>query len=192
MPITYPITLCGVQGWNILPEPCRQLAYTQKRDIQLPLLFQRAKQLEVVNDCTKLPSLLGNYTQSYWNLTLHISKTHMRTTNISKADGRPVTHYSLCMAKFVFLSLLFIPTELVLGDILQDGNFHPEANVLLSPAEAQGFLFTIQNWQLFRESFGLLSSQILLQNFGLRSWWWLYPWYPDIFCHSQQDTILKT
>lgn len=58
------------------------------------------------------------------------------------------------MAKFVFLSLLFIPTELVLGDILQDENFHPEANVLLSPDEAQGFLFTIQNWQFSEKVLG--------------------------------------
>lgn len=55
------------------------------------------------------------------------------------------------MAKFVFLSLLFIPTELVLGEILQDENFHPEANLLLSPAEVQGFFFTIQNWLFFSE-----------------------------------------
>lgn len=52
--------LCGVQERNILPEPCRQLAYTQKHDIQLPLLFQHAKQQEVVNDCMKLSSLLKN------------------------------------------------------------------------------------------------------------------------------------
>lgn len=89
------------------------------------------------------------------------------------------------MVKFVFWSLLFIPTELVVGDILQDENFHPEANLLLSPAEFRGFLFTIQNWLFFRESFGLLISQILLQHFGLRSWRWPYPQYPDIFCHSQ-------
>lgn len=55
---------------------------------------------------------------------------------------------------------------------------------------------TLPNWSsrlfvhytelaIFRESFGLLSSQILLQHFGLRSWWLPYPWYPDIFCHSK-------
>ena len=60
VPITYPIMLCGVHGRNIHPEPCRQLADTQKCDIQLPLLFQHAKQQEVVNDCMKLSSLLKN------------------------------------------------------------------------------------------------------------------------------------
>lgn len=102
MPITYPIMLCGVQGGNILPEPCRQLAHTQKHDIQLSLLFQHAKQQEVVNDCTELSSLLGKYTQSYQNLTLHISKTHMRPTKSSKTAGRPVIDYSLAWQNLSF------------------------------------------------------------------------------------------
>lgn len=87
MPITYPIMWCGVEGRN-LPEPCRQLAYTQKSDIQLPLLFQHAKQQEVVNDCMKLSILLKNSTKTYQNITLHASKTCMRPTSSSKTGGR--------------------------------------------------------------------------------------------------------
>jgi len=73
--------------------------------------------------------------------------------------------------------------ESVLRDILQDDNVHPEANLSLSPTEAPVCSFAVRNW-LFFKSFGLLSSQFLLQHFGLRSCWWLYPWYADIFCQS--------
>lgn len=87
-----------------------------------------------------------------------------------------------CMAKCVFFSLLFIPTESVPRDILQDDNVHPEANPLFSTTEGPCFSFAVQNWLFFRKGFGLLSSQLLLQHCGFRSCWWPYPWYTDIFC----------
>lgn len=51
---------------------------------------------------------------------------------------------STCMAIFILLSLLLIPTQSILRKVLQDDEVYPEANLLGFPAEVSGFAFAVQ------------------------------------------------
>lgn len=59
--------------------------------------------------------------------------------NLRRVNDRSST----CMAKFILLSLLLIPEESVLREVLQDDEVYPEANLLGCPAEIPGFAFAV-------------------------------------------------
>lgn len=151
MPITYPIILGGVQGRNILREPCRQLAYTQKCVIQLPLLFQHAKQQEVVNDCMKFSSLQKKKSaQCYQNLKSHASKPCVRPTSCTKTEGGWVTDHSFAWHTLSFWASCSYPQSQSWGTFYSKMKLIQKQICVFSD-EVPVFLFALQKWLFFSE-----------------------------------------